>query len=235
MLNHSSPFEPASTEHAPTKSRPGLLHRIVDEVVQFVFIATYLWAMFGLFALHEAILAKEHGIDFHFYGFGIINSLILGKIVLIAENLNFANRSKNGRLVCIIACKAISFAVLLIVSDLAEEIIVGVAKGKGLSASIPSIGGGGLRGVVLVWIILTVGLLPFFAFREIDAALGGRKLRTMLFAKRRRSRRAFPGKLDDERRSRRGALDDGAARSQPFCDRWASWRAQQPISGSTGL
>lgn len=183
MMNRSDRFGPAPVVSTPSKVKRSLFHRIIEELVQFAFIAIYLWAMFGLFALHEAILAKEHGIDFHFYGFAIINSLVLGKIVLIAENIHFANWIKNSRLVYIIICKAFSFATLLIVFYMAEEIIVGVAKGKGLSASIPHIGGD-LRGTVFVWIILTVALLPFFAFREIDTALGGQKLRSMLFVKR---------------------------------------------------
>jgi len=182
MLNRSEQIEGACVVNVKPKN--GVFRRIIEEFVQFIFIAIYLWAMFGILALHEAILAKEHGLDYHFYGFAIINSLVLGKVVLVADGLHFANWYKNGRVVYAIVCKAVAFAALLIVFDVAEELIVGLVTGKALAASLPSIGGGDLRGVVFVWVILAVALLPFFAFREVDAALGGHKLRSMILARR---------------------------------------------------
>jgi hypothetical protein len=45
----------------------------------------------------------------------------------------------------------------------------------------PAIGGGSLSGVFLVGIILSVALIPFFAFREIGRVLGERELHSLIF------------------------------------------------------
>lgn len=183
MLNRSDHIESVTAGGGPGRVKHGIFRRIVAEIIQFALIAIYLWAMFGIFALHQSIIDKEHGVDYHFYGFAVINSLILGKVVLIAEDLHFADWFKNERLIYAIICKAVAFATLLIIFYIAEETIVGVIHGKGLNDSIPKIGGD-LRGTLFVWVILAIALLPFFAFREIDAALGGRKLRAMVLMRR---------------------------------------------------
>ena len=63
-----------------------------------------------------------------------------------------------------------------------EEVIVGLFKGKTIGESIPSIGGGTPSGVFFVGVILAVALIPFFAFREVGRAIGGRALHSLMFA-----------------------------------------------------
>ena len=69
-----------------------LAHRIYHQVIQFLLIAVYLFVVFAVLALHEEIVAAKNGIAYHFYGFAAINAIILGKVMLVAEDLNFANR-----------------------------------------------------------------------------------------------------------------------------------------------
>jgi hypothetical protein len=67
-------------------TKQGLYHQIIS----FIEIAVYLLVLFGIFALHEALVAGKDGIQFHFYGFAIVNSLIFGKVILVAEDFGFA-------------------------------------------------------------------------------------------------------------------------------------------------
>jgi hypothetical protein len=62
-----------------------------------------------------------------------------------------------------------------------EEVLVRVFKGKTIGESIPSIGGGSLSGIFFVGIILSIALIPFFAFREIGRAIGERELHSLIF------------------------------------------------------
>ena len=62
------------------------------------------------------------------------------------------------------------------------EHLVAVGRDKKLfAASIPTIGGGGLAGVVCVAVILFVALIPFFAFKHISRELGESQMKAMLF------------------------------------------------------
>ena len=84
------------TLHEPKR---GLKQRILDEVVKFLGIAFYLWVMFGVFALHESVVSAKDHINYHFYGFALVNALVLGKVMLVAEDLHFADRFKDRPLI----------------------------------------------------------------------------------------------------------------------------------------
>ena len=107
--------------------------------------------------------------------------LFWGKVMLIAEDLHFADWFKDRPLIYPILCKAVAFSILFLVFDVVEEVLVGVFKGKTIGESIPSIGGGSLSGVFFVGIILAVALIPFFAFREVGRAIGERELHSLIF------------------------------------------------------
>jgi fumarate reductase subunit C len=170
-----------SGEVALHERKRGLKKRLFDEVINFLAIVSYLFVMFGVFALHESVVSAKNHIDFHFYGFAIINALILGKVMLVAEDLHFANWFKDRPLIYPILCKAVAFSILFLVFDVVEEVIVGLFKGKTIGESIPSIGGGTLSGVFFVGIILAVALIPFFAFREVGRVIGERALHSLMF------------------------------------------------------
>ena len=175
--------KPLQTDGASRISGEGTLHerklslkqRAFDEVVKFLAIAFYLWVTFGVFALHEWVVSAKDHIDYHFYGFALINALVLGKVMLVAEDLHFAEWVKDRPLIYPILCKAVAFSILFLVFDVVEEVVVGVFRGKTIGESIPIIGGGTLSGVVFVGIILAVALIPFFAFREIGRVIGERE------------------------------------------------------------
>ena len=159
----------------------GLKQRLFDEVIKFLAIAFYLWVMFGVFALHESVVSAKDHIEYHFYGFALVNALILGKVMLVAEDLHFADWFKDRPLIYPILCRAIAFSTLFLVFDVVEEVVVGVFKGKTIGESIPSIGGGSPSGVFFVGIILAVALIPFFAFRAVGRAIGERELHSLMF------------------------------------------------------
>jgi hypothetical protein len=158
--------------------------------------------VFAVLALHEEVVAAKNGIAYHFYGFAAINAIILGKVMLVAEDLNFANRFfrnfivKNAPLAYVIVFKSVAFTILLFVFDIIEEVLVGVFKGKTVAESFPDIGGGSLRGMFSMIVVITVLLIPFFAYREIGQVIGERELHSLIFT---RKRSQFAGATADER------------------------------------
>ncbi len=171
-----------SVDPIPTDSRGrNLLGKIIVEIKKFLGMAVYLWVMFGLLALLASVVLAERHISYRFYGFAIINSLILAKVMLVAEDLHFGENFEDRPLIYPISYKAVLFAILFICFDLAEEVLLGVARGNTFAQSIPNIGGGRPIGVFFVAIILSVGLIPFFAFREIGRVIGKRELLFLIF------------------------------------------------------
>jgi hypothetical protein len=98
-----------------------LKQRVFDEVIKFFKIAVYLWVMFGVFALHESVVSAKDHLNYHFYGFALVNALILGKVMLVAEDLHFADWLKDRPRIYPILCKAIAFPTLFLVFDRSEH------------------------------------------------------------------------------------------------------------------
>ena len=174
---------PAPDLRKPHGRKRKLLTRVIDEAKKFAGMALYLWVLFGLFVLHERIVLAKHNIDYKFYGFAVVNALVLAKVMLIAEDLGLGERFKSRPLVYPILYKSVLFAIVFLCFDVIEEVLVGVVQGKTIFASVPSIGGGSASGIISVGVIIAVALIPFFAFREVGRAIGERELRALLFTR----------------------------------------------------
>src|SRR5262245_15689129 len=161
--------------------KPSLKARLYEEVKRFLMIFAYLWLVFLVFLVHEWIVLADNHIGFRFYGLAAINALVLSKIMLIAEELGFAERFENRPLIVPIIYKYVLFSVLLVAAYILEEIVVGLFHGRGVSESLPALGGGGVVGTLCVAALLCIALIPFFAFREIARVVGEAEFRTLMF------------------------------------------------------
>jgi hypothetical protein len=163
-----------------------LKHRIGEEFKRFVVLFLYLWVLFGLFALHERIVLKEEGINFTAQGFALVNALVLAKVMLVAESFNVSRWLDKKPMIYPILNEAFLFAVLFIVFHIVEDLVIGLIHGESVRASIPIIGGGGVTGLVCVAVILFVCLIPYFAVKNLNLALGPGRLKALLFQARER-------------------------------------------------
>jgi hypothetical protein len=60
-------------------------------------------------------------------------------------------------------------------------VVVGLWHGTGIIDRIPGFGGGGITGLLSVGVIVSVALIPFFAFKEIGRVFGVAALQTLIF------------------------------------------------------
>jgi hypothetical protein len=173
---------PASA--AGEQSRTAKLKRgALEEGRQFLAIFLYLAVVFGMFVLHEWLVLSKENIGYRFYGIAFINALILAKIFLLAEHFHFAEQFKNKPLFIPILYKSAAFTALLMVAYVIEESVMGLFHHESLRDAFPKIGNGSIEGWFFIAVIMTVALIPFFTHRELDRALGGSKLRDMLFGR----------------------------------------------------
>jgi hypothetical protein len=155
--------------------------RVFEEWKRFVAMALYLWVIFGLFVLYQNILLHQHGIDYEMHGFALFNALVLGKIMLVAENMRLARWLPGRPLIYRILFEGFLFSLLFIGFHVLEKMITGLIQGKAAAASVPAIGGGGFEGLASVALIMFVTLIPFFAFRNVSRELGRGRLEAMVF------------------------------------------------------
>ena len=158
-----------------------LKERGIDEFRKFLIMFAYLWAVFALFLLNEAVILRKTDINFLAQGFALINAAVLAKVMMLADALKMGRRFDHLPMIYPIAYKSALFAVVFIVFHGIEEIVVAMIASKPVAASIPAIGGGTWMGVALIWAILASSLLPFFALREIAALMGEGRLWALMF------------------------------------------------------
>ncbi len=161
-------------QETPGKRR--LVEAATREFKQLLVIVLYLWVIFGVYVLCETVvLAKQH-VNFLSHGFALINALVLSKVLLVAEDLNFADQFKDRPLIYPVLYKAFAFALLFVAAHVGESILVGLWHGKSAADSFPPVGGGTLKGFFCVVALMFVALIPFFAFREVGRVIGEDRL-----------------------------------------------------------
>ena len=148
----------------------------------------YLWGIFGLLLLHESVVLARYNIPFTRWGVGFASAFVLAKIMLVMEEFRVARGFEARPLIYPIVYKSIVFAIVFMAFYAAEETVTGLARGKTFAESIPSIGGGTPLGVLAATIIVSVALLPYFAFRELGNAIGEEEFHALLFTRRRDAR-----------------------------------------------
>lgn len=145
-------------------------------------IVLYLWLLFGLFALHDMLISRRLGLSFEFEGFAIINALVLGKVMLIAEDFNFGAGRKGRPLIYPILRQAALFALLFMAFHSLETAVLGLIRGSAPASGVTDLGGGGIADLVTITAALFIALVPYFAFRNISRELGWPVMRRLLFA-----------------------------------------------------
>ncbi len=108
-------------------AEPTLKLRILEEAKKFAGIVVYLWVVFMVLLLHEWIVLSQNHIGFKFYGLAVINAILLGKIMLVAEQLRFAESLKRKPLIYPIVYKAVAFTTLLFMAYVLEAMTSRVA------------------------------------------------------------------------------------------------------------
>jgi hypothetical protein len=142
-----------------------LKQKAYQGVKDYLAICCYLWLVFSLLVIYKSVLLSER-ISFVAHGEALINALALGKVMLVAQELHFAENLKSKPLIYPTLFKSAAFALVLGCFKIIEEICIGLYHGKSSGQSISDIGGGTLNGIFTLVAILAVLLIPFLRSLE---------------------------------------------------------------------
>jgi len=98
------------------------------EMRDFLVISLYLWIVLGLFVLYKSIILSEENIPFAAHGFALLHALAMAKVMLVAQDLHFAERFKELPLIYPTLFKSAAFAVVLGVFKILEEALIWFAS-----------------------------------------------------------------------------------------------------------
>jgi hypothetical protein len=167
-----------------TENKRTLKQKAYQELKEFLGIALYLWLAFASLLLYKSIILSEGNISLLSHGLALLNALALAKVILIAQALHFAERFKEAPLIVPTIFKSAAFAMVLGCFKVLEEAGIGLYRGHTFSESIASLGGGSLKGILSLMLVLGVLLVPFFGFTELGRVFGESKLRALFFRSR---------------------------------------------------
>ncbi len=174
---------PTAEGGVTSRQKGKLRERLVHEFRQFFGMFIYLWAVLALIMLHESVVLARYDIPFTRWGFALITALVLAKVMLVMEELRVVRGLEEKPLIYPILCKSVAFAIVFMAFYIAEEIVGGLFRGNTLRESIPMIGGGTPQGMLVVGLITSLVLMPYFAYKEISYALGQDEMRALLFTR----------------------------------------------------
>jgi hypothetical protein len=160
--------------------KKSLRERAVSELEKYAVITVYLWLLFALFGLYRRQVLLMHGISAWQQGFAIVNALVFGKVILIAQAFELGKSLEKRILAWIVLGKSLIFAIVLIAFHIGEEAIRAWFEGKPLADGAADFGGtpSGLLTYAAIFFIL---LIPFFAFQETARVLGSGALWSLFF------------------------------------------------------
>ena len=156
--------------------------KAAEEARRFVVLFLYLWVLFGVFVLNQSIVLREHGIGITAQGFAVVNALVLAKVMLLFEHFDPGRWLRRRPLIYPILYEAMLLTILFLLFHILEKVIEGFFRGETIAASLPSIGGGGLAGLLSAAVIMFIALVPFFGFRNLSLILGPDRMWSLIFS-----------------------------------------------------
>jgi len=161
-----------------------LRDRAMHELTQFAIIAVYLYITLGAVILMKASVLHDNGINFVPWGIAVVKAAVLAKFILIGHAMKVGERHSDRPLIWPILHRAFAFLVLLVVLTIIEEVIVGLFHQQTVAASLEELAGAKLAESLAGIVILLLVLVPYFAIRVINEALGEGRLFRMFFVER---------------------------------------------------
>ncbi|HPO17873.1 MAG TPA: hypothetical protein PLO07_01660 [Rubrivivax sp.] len=171
----------ADSETMHSKS---LKERAVEELKAYWVITIYLWLFLGSFTVYRRLILEETGVAYLHYGVALIEALVIAKVVLIGRVFGFSRRFDHLPLIVPVIYKSLLFALMVLLFGVLEKTIDGLIHHEGLAGGLHQIAEVGRYEIGARTLMLTVALVPFFAFSELGRVLGGGELGAFFFAKR---------------------------------------------------
>jgi hypothetical protein len=168
-----------------TTAKATLRQRAVHELKEFAVLTLYLYITLGAVIMMKTAVLHTQGIAFSPWGIAIVKAAVLAKFMLIGNAMKIGERHTNSPLIWPTLHKAIAFLVLLIIMTLIEEAVVGLFHHRSIADSLGELVGPRLEETIAGFVIMLLVLIPYFAFRVLDEALGEGRLTRLFLVERR--------------------------------------------------
>jgi hypothetical protein len=162
----------------------GLKEKAIEEFKMFWVVAAFLALMFCAFTAYRRLILTEFGISYLHYGAGLIEALLVAKVILIGQALGVGKRFEHRPLIVAALFKALLYGAFVAAFAVAEHWIEALVHGKDPASVWRGFVGLGKDEILARMLVVIVAFIPFFALWETRRALGEGKLLALLLQHR---------------------------------------------------
>lgn len=158
--------------------------KIVHETRLFVAYALFLALFFCSLTTYKRLILGEYSISYLHYGYGLIEALILSKVILLGQTFGLGEKFADKPLIYPSLYKAVVFTLFVLVFAILEHFVTGFLHGHDFAKIYQELIDNGIYAILAKIQITFFVLLLFFAFLEMGRVLIGEDKLFNLFFRR---------------------------------------------------
>jgi hypothetical protein len=166
------------------EAKVGWKRRIIRELIRYWINVVYLGIFFAAFTWYRRLILAQYHITYLHYWISVLEALVLAKVILVGDALGLSRGFEDKPLIYPTLHKTVVFTLFVGVFGLLEHLIMGLFHGIGLKGGWAEFWGRGKDELLARCLVVFFVFIPFFAFRELGAALGEGKLKGLFFRRR---------------------------------------------------
>lgn len=143
-----------------------------EETRNFISLFLYLALILCSFQFYRHLVLAEYHIQYARVGYGLIQALILAKVVMIGEAMHIGSLFGNAPRILVILFKTVVFSLFVMVFAAGEHFVEGLFEHESISqiwAAFIAQGKDEILGRVL---LMVVSFIPMFALIELAQGMG---------------------------------------------------------------
>lgn len=157
--------------------------RLIEEFYRFLFYFLFLFTFLSAFIIYKRILLREYNIVYTGYGFALIESIFLAKIIMIGEIFGLNKRFPNKSLFVQILYDTLVFSIFVLIFAIIEQVLDGFYRGLNIAEIYNEFVGKHIFEILSNLFIMLFVLVPFFSILEIANIIGNQKFLKIIFKK----------------------------------------------------
>lgn len=170
-----------SSEHKSSH----LKEKAVEEFKLYWMVFLFLALMFGAFTTYRRLILGDMGVSYGHYGAGIIEALVIAKVILIGDAMKLGRGMEKYPLIYSVLVKSVLFSLFVGLFNICEHAIESLWHGQSWSAILAHPFEAKTPDEFLARsIVLFVTFIPFFALWETGRVLGHGKLAALFLHRR---------------------------------------------------
>ncbi|MEI8006256.1 MAG: hypothetical protein WCI48_08615 [Bacteroidota bacterium] len=154
------------------KPKKSFKEKFIKEFIEYWVNVVYLALFFAVFICYKRLVLAEHGIVYTDWGFGLINALILGKVVSIGSMMKLGRWLESRALIWSTLNRSVVFTIWLALFNAVELFIRGFFNTHTFQGSLDALSHIGTSEYFGNSLVVFTSFIPFFAFKELSRVLG---------------------------------------------------------------